>query len=233
MSKSVLPQLKHTGSLLIVALVSLALTGCFEIEEKVHFNRDNSGTFSLTIDMSQMKTMMDAMGVDMNQLEGEENPLTSMESQLNGEVEEMNAIAGISNTRSEVDEENIIVSLIFDFRDIDALNAGMNKVFKSGEEKADETFYTKRSNRIIRTAVFNNVNEIKQEMESSGESQGMNPEVMFSDMSYSVTMEFDREIESMSNSDYHLNEEGNSATFTYYFFKPESEDMEVENAVSF
>lgn len=56
---------------LLLALSSLFLTSCLHILEEVTFRNDKSGTYKMTIDMSEIKTMMDAfkgMGGDSTDL---------------------------------------------------------------------------------------------------------------------------------------------------------------------
>lgn len=224
--------MKDLLKIAFLSVMSLTLTGCFEVEEKVRFNSDYSGTFSLTIDMGQMKEMMLSMGINLDEME--ENPFEDMENDFAEQRDKMNGLEGVSNARLVSDDENYVISMLLDFEDVDALNRVMNESFNNEVENAKPiVYYKKTRNGIERTDAFEHGYQMKAELENSEDLQGMDPAAIFSDLSYKVTMEFERSIRSTSNGDYQISEGENAVSLQYYFFQPASEGMTLENSVSF
>ncbi|NVK28323.1 MAG: hypothetical protein HWE14_09780 [Flavobacteriia bacterium] len=217
----------------LFAILAVGLSSCIEITEKAKFNSDNSGTFSMTIDMSQMKDMMLAMGMHPDSLKGSDNPMEGLEEDFQEQKEKLEAIRGVSNARVEMDEENFVISALFDFEDIDALNAGIGHLLAEGEIVENPVFYRQRGRTIERTSENTHVAKMKAEMTDNQEMQGMDPAMVFGDMSYNVVMEFSKPIDNVSNANYTLSADGKSTQLRYFMFRPESEKLSFENSVSF
>lgn len=222
-----------TFKLALFAVLAIGLSSCIEITEKAKFNSDYSGTFSLTIDMGQMKQMMIAMGMDPDSLAGTENPMEGIEQDIREQKAKLEAVRGVSNARVEADEENFVVRTLFDFDDIDALNAGIAHIMEEGEISEQPVFYKKNGRSIERTSEQTHVAQMKSEMMDNPDMEGMDPSMIFGDMSYNVVMEFSNRIDNVSNASYTLSADGKSTQLRYYIFRPESEGQSFANKVSF
>jgi hypothetical protein len=56
----------------LVVIMLFSCSSCLEILEKVVFNKDGSGTYEMTMDMSGLFEMMASFGMDLDDLAGEE-----------------------------------------------------------------------------------------------------------------------------------------------------------------
>ena len=105
--------------LLFTIVCSFALTSCFNIIEEVAINRDGSGTYKNTIDMSQMMGMVAAFMPDsVKQMTDE------MEKGMTSSLDGLKKIKGISNVAS-TSEGDFIYSVSYTFDNADALNKAM------------------------------------------------------------------------------------------------------------
>ncbi|MEL6536003.1 MAG: hypothetical protein AAFQ98_11355 [Bacteroidota bacterium] len=221
---------KSTLGLFILGL--FFLSSCLEIKEQVFLKRNGSGTFTLTIDMSQMKSMMEAMGVNIEDM-GEEDPFSGVETDFEDQKAELESIPGVSNARVIPDRNTYAISVAFDFTDIDALNAGANKVFQDEDRTADMEYYRYSRGSFERTPYFEHAEQVKDELNNSEDLQGMDPTAFFGEMNYTTVFEFERPVKKMSNDSYSLSADNKSVSFQYFFFKEESEGTTVQNKISF
>ena len=227
-----LTRMKSTWILFLGGL--FLLTGCFEIEERVFLRRDGSGTFTLTLDMGQMKEMMKAMGVSPDQL-GDEDPFAELQADFDEQAEKLEALQGVSNARLGVNKEAYVISMMFDFKDVAALNRGVNEVFKN-EEDPDDTYheyYRYSSGKFERTDYFRQAADVKAEMEEAQAESGMSVESLFADMQYRTVFEFEQPIKSITNEDATLSADKKTVTFQYLFFDPEHEGRNPKNVIRF
>jgi hypothetical protein len=79
----------------ILAIVAIGLTGCLDITEEVTYKGDGSGSYTMKMDMSQMKGMMDMMknmggdvGKDAAGQEGVVSDMEPVEGEKSEEVKE-------------------------------------------------------------------------------------------------------------------------------------------------
>lgn len=82
-------------SIAVVIIMSVFLQSCFEIKEIIRINKDGSGTFSMVIDLSEVKAMIEGFN------EGEDNtsesPLAEMEEEYVAIKSKLEVLEGISN----------------------------------------------------------------------------------------------------------------------------------------
>ena len=112
--------------LFVFSLVALWLSSC-TIQQHVHFNRDLSGKVTSTIDLSMLKTMMSQMPKDsgMNSM-----PMLNMGMMMdslskNPEMNKIKDIEGISNVQINMDKKTNVLTMSYEFKNIDALNRAM------------------------------------------------------------------------------------------------------------
>lgn len=115
------------GSFLFI-IFTFILTGCFEIREEMDIRNDGGGTYSITLDMSKSKNMLD-MAEQLAEND-EKIPFSEVDSAFIKSAEALNSMEGISNAQGLKDRENYIFTTQFDFKSIDALNDALNEMNK-------------------------------------------------------------------------------------------------------
>lgn len=103
---------------LTAVFVMLFATGCFDIVEEYHVNRDGSGHAIYTVDLSEMGELMASFGG------GDDESADSLKEafELTDEMEALRNIPGISNVKNESDPDSWVLSYSYDFESIEALN---------------------------------------------------------------------------------------------------------------
>lgn len=125
----------------------LVANSCITIEETYNIKKNGAGDMLYKIDMGKMVEQMQGM-MDMSQMEGG-NPLGK--SVNFGEIAgKLKGIPGISGVKTTEDKKKYIYTIAFKFKNLDALNQGMNVLMmdkKKGE--ADYfTFFEKKGSQI-------------------------------------------------------------------------------------
>ncbi len=216
-------------SFLLVAsllLSTLLLQSCIEISEKLSVLRDGSGSYALTIDMSEMKEMIDAMG---GMDENAESPLSEMEKNYTPIMEELKTVDGISNVEVITDESTYIITTRFDFASQEALNNGMAIVLEDSTD-ADQvdSYYILRRRAFIRTPEHNILIQLKEALSSEMQNQEMDMGQLFSDVTYVNEIEFpDRKVRRTTSDDVVIKEDKSGASIEKYIFR-EDEDLNLE-----
>ena len=246
---------KIYSAALIVAATTL--TGCLNILEEVTFSKNGSGTYSMMVDMSAAKDMIEMMkgmteGQDTGGSIGEFNPedensvppaptaaepapgndFSQMGDAISGGINEaLKGVNGISNVVQVTDTVNFKFGYHFDFASVEALNKAIKIINKEKyDAKADETFRF-NGKKFERIGAANIGEELKKAM--SGEEEGENDEMamvktFFSDMTYTQVYKFkDNTVKKSSNGLSQISDAGHTLTITT---KPFSEDPEMMKA---
>ncbi len=231
------PVLTSVFALLIVFLA----TSCFQIREKIFFKSDGSGSFELTMDMSQMMAMMqgfaDSMGEDMeSEEEGE-----SQDTTFNAQIPKLEALAGITKVTTSSSKEGVS-TLKFDFKSIDVLNQALNVVYETEKnpEVGEVKFFTMEKNKVVRHEGFDLFKEITKSMKDEMGAQEdedfdlkSSPyAAMMSGMGYTTEYQFDKKISKYSNKAALLSQDKKSITISYMFME-EDQPETLANEISF
>lgn len=211
------------GILLIFA-ATLTLQSCFEIREVVTFREDGSGSFSLSIDLSKVKQMLQGFG------QGEEaaggSPFQNMESEYQKTRDKLDAVEGISNMRFISKNDGYVITTGFDFSSIAALNKGMDVVYENATESNEvpEYYRFKRRN-FERTAAHNFLDMVKNEFAGSDMSvEGMDLSTLFADVAYVNEIHFEGlEVRRVRSGDVSVSEDKTTVTNRYLIFNEEAE----------
>ncbi|MFK7903630.1 MAG: hypothetical protein AB8B69_00820 [Chitinophagales bacterium] len=114
---------------LLTIVCSFAMTSCFNIIEEVAVNRNGSGTYKTTVDMSQMMGMIAAFMPDsVKQMTGE------VERGMTSSLDELKTVKGISNISTNSDGD-YIYSVSYTFENVKALNEAIST------SKEDDKFF--------------------------------------------------------------------------------------------
>ncbi|MBX2893064.1 MAG: hypothetical protein KF734_19295 [Saprospiraceae bacterium] len=233
--------MKNVKNLLLAvfAMGSMALTGCLHIIEEVTFKDKGNGNYSMTLDMSEMKGMMDmfkGMASDSTENEDapamEDNSMAQMGQEISGVASTLKGIQGITNVVEINDTASFKFGYSFDFADIAALNRALKVVNKDKyDSKVDEVFKFNGKNfeRLSAGDMGAEIKKALSESEDEGGEDSMDMmKMMFADMSYKQIYHFpDREIKKSSNDLTQLSNNNHTLTIT---LKPFDEEQKNKKA---
>jgi hypothetical protein len=140
--------MKEFKTLFFCLLLLPFFSACYEIREEVDIKKDGSGTYTLVIDMSQSKALLDmAMAMPENK---DKLPFGELDSSFVKGMARFKSLPGISQVQSIDNRPDFIFGMKFDFKDVGALNLALQK---SNAETAGATAgpapevykYTKRT----------------------------------------------------------------------------------------
>lgn len=103
---------------LILGLLLSTLTGCFDLHEEISLNKDGSGSYAMTLDLSEMLDMLASFSED--ETEAKDSIRLSMDSVMTEAKEKLEAVRGISKVRTEMQDGKVLLS--YAFASIEALN---------------------------------------------------------------------------------------------------------------
>lgn len=242
--------MKNLKNLIVAALVlvSMTLTSCLHILEEVTFKDKGSGTYAMTLDMSEIKGMVDMMkGMAGDSLSGDstaimqgENPvaggadnsMTQMGEQLSSVATSLKGVEGINNVVEVNDTTNLKFGYSFEFVDVAALNRALKIINKDKyDSKTDEIFkFSGKSFERLGTGDLGA--EIKKALsEGGGEEEGGEEsmdmmKMMFADMSYTQVYHFpDREIKKSENSLAEVSDNNHTMTILIKPFDEEQQKL--------
>ncbi len=234
--------------LAVLAMVSMTLTSCLHILEEVTFKDKGNGSYAMTLDMSELKGMMDMMkGMTGDSLSGDstailggdaaaqpavDNSMSQMGEQLSSVAASLKGIQGVSNVVEVNDTSNLKFGYTFDFVDVAALNRALKIINKEKyDSKTDEIFKFTGKN-FERLGAGDLGEEIKKALaEGGGEEEGGEEsmdmmKMMFADMSYTQVYHFpDREIKKSENSLAALSDDNHTMTILIKPFDEEQQKL--------
>lgn len=237
----------------VLAVGAMALTGCLHIIEEVTFHNNGAGTYKMTLDMSEVKGMMDmmkGMAPDSSSTDstaivdgapaapaegaGQENAMAQMGEQLSSVSASLKGVQGITNVVEVNDTTSLQFGYSFDFADVSALNRALKIINKEKYESKTDEVYKFSGKSFERLPSGNIGEELKKAVaENSGEDEegGGNMEMVkmfFADMSYKQVYNFpDRVIKKNSNELGELSDNDHTLTIT---IKPFDEEQQKKNA---
>lgn len=239
--------------LVVLTLSVTALTSCLHIIEEATFRNNGSGNYKMTLDMSEMKGMMDmfkgmagdssAMNMDSTSIQGEgdytppadaatEDPMGGLGEQMSSVAATIKGVQGITNVVEIKDTSNFNFGYSFDFADVAALNRALKIINKDKyESKVDEVFRFNGKSFERLEAGDMGAEMKKAMMENGGEDEegGMDMMKMFlADMSYKQIYHFpDRAVKKSDNKFSEITDDGHTLTIN---LKPFDEDQIKQKA---
>lgn len=204
----------------------LSTTSCISFIEKIFFKADGSGTYEFSIDMSSVVSMMELSGEDMN--------TDSLLSQLNmdseGTIAKLEAIGGVNNVRPEFNKETGILSMVFDFDNIDALNEGISTYLYDSTQTDIVRYeiFSAKGNTFERSSKNLLMETFEETMAAETGSEDIDMDfvkMMFSDMYYATEITFEKGIKSVSNKEYE--EKGNTIIWKTYPFNDLNDKTDI------
>lgn len=217
--------------LLSLFIAALLMQSCFEIRETLKINKDGSGSFILSIDLSQVKLMLEGFGGG----DDSENtsPFENMEEEYESTRAELELIEGISNISFTSEMDGYIIRSSFDFSSIDALNRGMDVVYDNASEDGDVPEYYKMSKKSFeRTANHNFLEMVKEELGTEEmQVEGLDLASLFSEVAYINEITFNgKTIKKVKSGLAVVSEDQSSVSNKYFIFKTDI-DQSLEFAL--
>lgn len=181
--------------LAVLTISVTALTGCLHIIEEATFRSNGSGTYKMTLDMSEMKSMMEmfkGMGGDstaMNmegdstsiQSEGDynapppadaaaplEDPMGGLGDQMSSVSSTLKGVQGISSVVEIKDTSTFSFGYSFDFADMAALNRALKIINKDKYESTVEEVFRFKGKTFERLGTGDLGQEVKKAMMENG-----------------------------------------------------------------
>jgi hypothetical protein len=174
--------------------------------------------------MASMMAMF-SEGDDTNEMD---EALKGMDQSFDEARAKLEGIDGISNMTQNMNKEKLIYTFSFDFRDIDALNNGLNKYFEDKENPKDLTYFTKGKKSITRTGADRLTEALNGQM-GLDEDPDFDPSVLMADAYYETVIEFERKIKSVSNDEY--KRDGNTISLKRLLFDKSNTDKKTQVTV--
>lgn len=180
---------------ILLILICLFLTGCFEILEEVSLKEDGSGNFKITLNLSQSKTKLKSIML-MEKVNGHRMP---SKEEVKTEIIKAKNIAktieGISEVEEKIDFDNFIFSLSCNFKNINDINTLVYKLRES-KEKIKTPFekhyeYSKSEQEFKRNFTFLWGNEFNKLQQSDKD--------IFEGANYIAIYRFNKEVSSVLN----------------------------------
>ena len=207
-----------------IMLFALSLQSCFEIREILTINKDGSGSFSMIIDLSQVKSMLEGLGGGE---EGETaSPFADMQEQFESTRASLEQIEGISNISFTSEMEGYVVRSSFDFASMEALNRGMGVVYEQdGESEGMTEYYKLTKKNFVRTTAHNFLDQVKNELGGDEmDIEGMDIAALFSDVAYVNEIVFNGwTIKKVKSGKIEVSDDGAKAVNRYLIFGEEAD----------
>lgn len=209
----------------IILITAVSFQSCLEITEKLVVNKDGSGTFSMSIDMSELKSMME--GISEEEEVGNSTPFENMEEDSKEIIERLKQVDGISGVKVFTENEGYMVTTKFDFNTITALNTGMDIVYES-ETSGQTEYYIMTKKSFKRTSANSYLEQMKNDLNSNEEgAEDMDYSELFADSKYINKVIFnDLKIKKVKSGNVEISEDESTLVNSYLIFSDEADQMQ-------
>lgn len=191
---------KKTFSLIIFFALLSTLTSCFDILDKVNLSADGSGEYSIILNASKSKTRINSIS-KMETINGKKVPKkTDIQATLNQAAAAFKTVPGITNVKTSVDFDNYIIKLSCNFKKIENINEGLEKLKTKkilGKMIPTQPY---ASNVAAKTFTKNKINTFKSDYEKLSKAD----QEVFSSAKYTNVMQFEKTVKSQTNSLYQI-----------------------------
>lgn len=186
--------MKTTSYLLLFSCLIL-LQGCFEIIEQVFLKKDGSGDFQLVLNLSKSKTRLNSI-IKMKTINGHEVPEKYEIKNKIAEIEKtVSKTAGLSNVKTNVDFDNYIANISFNFNKVSQVNDAVKNVYakENGKDKTPENIYdyNKTGSEFTRLNLYTFKDEYKKLSNADKE--------VFATANYTSIFKFEASVSAVSN----------------------------------
>jgi hypothetical protein len=123
---------------LIFLITPLIFQSCFELVEQVQLNKDGSGNFQVTLNLSQSKAKLNSI-MKLRTINGHPVPSkTEISERLNDMETSLKKTDGITNVKTSIDFENYICVISYNFSNVVQLNQAVKNIELKENVKASD-----------------------------------------------------------------------------------------------
>ena len=182
--------------IILLLLLSVCCSSCFEVIEDVTVKKDGSGNMKLTLNFSQSKTKI-ATILMMDSIRGHKVPgRGEIEERMQEAAAKLKTMKGISNVTQQTDFNNYIATISFSFRNTSDINNLTKKLLDEYEVNSNiAATYSYDQEKAKFTRDYKNSNEVKAQFDKMKERD---KEVLKA-ASYISIFRFENVISSYSN----------------------------------
>jgi len=233
--------LQRSWKLVLVFLVlSISLTGCFDIEERVTLNKNGTGNYAIKMDMSEVGGMIQSfMDSQSEEGEGGQDMFQSMDSSFQAMAAKLRSIEGISNVRKA--SENYVFEISYDFDNVDRIYEAQSALSEEGEAgglgaSSERQFLLNAKKRIFSRLdapiedVLGDDFSLGEEDDESGAAMA---EMMLKDASYRTVYSFPGAIKKYSNQSAKLSADGKTMTLELSFLDLMKGNANIGNEIQY
>lgn len=206
----------------LLSICFLSLTSCLDILEKINFNQDGSGEYTLLLSFNEaFKKTLEESKKAGDTIEDDEQFTAEAENKAHMAtmyqvVEQLKEIEGISDV--ELLEENFEFGYQYKFKDLQALNNAFELTSKEYQTKTPENYYLDDKKKRVYQATMNyiekNKNTIirhqnaelakvfdlnKKKGSNTGMAGGLDIAYLFQDMNFKTTYSFEKNVKKVNN----------------------------------
>ncbi|WP_299617698.1 hypothetical protein [uncultured Tenacibaculum sp.] len=187
--------MKRKIKIIALLLSSFLLVSCFEFVEEVSFNEDGSGNVVLTLNLSKSKTKLASIML-LDSINGYKVPSKEkIRQQVNKALVKVKKLKGVSNVQSNLNFKEFIVTVSFDFDNVDVLNTVIasfsSKKDAMSIKKHKHFTYNKNKKTFTRSHHFDFSKEIKKAKEKD--------KAILKDASYTSIYRFKSPVKTFQN----------------------------------
>ncbi|MEL6135650.1 MAG: hypothetical protein AAFR59_20005 [Bacteroidota bacterium] len=224
---------------LIGLVLSLGLTGCFDIEERITLNKNGTGNYAIKMDMSEMGSMIQSF-LDSQSEEGEggQNMFQTMDSSFQVMAAKLRGIEGISNVRKV--SENYVFELSYDFDEVDRIfeaQTVLNEEGGGGIGGSNERQFTHDTRKRMFSRLDAPIEDVLGDDFSLGEEEDESgaamAEMMLKDASYRTIYSFPGTVKKFSNSSAKLSADGKTMTLELSFLDLMKGNANIGNDIQY
>jgi hypothetical protein len=197
--------MKNVIKVFFATLLLLSMTACFDITEEVTVSKDGSGSYSQTMDASQlaeqlkMFAAMDTTGEMIPKMKW------GIDSALREGWNKFATVKGVSKLTIDTSKE-FVYKVSFDFKDMAALNGALNLDKK---DEKDKNAYSWEKGKISRKDVSFNLNDLG--MDGAGEQKDM-MKTMLTDVKYTMIFNLPNAVKNVMNKEASLSDDKKKVT---------------------
>lgn len=223
--------LKQTAAL---ALILFTASSCLDIQESVYLRDDGSGKFALTVDLEEMESLLkvlEKMGSDENT---QQDVMKEVDINFSDLKEKLAGQPGISQVRTINENNNRLLGIAFDFKDVTALNSALKEINDSKELQKQE-YFSYQDGKLYRMNTLGIKEQVQREIDAEVDIaiDGIMLTSLLKDMRYTTKYTFEKPVKETSNPGSKITNEGRTVSLTYFFFDEESGSNTLENQISF
>lgn len=145
---------------LLFTIILFTFSSCFEIVEELRINANGSGNIQLTFNFSQSKTKLASL-MKLDSVNGYKVPSKAeLQAEMQNIQRQLKAIPGISNVKHQLNFDQFIGTLSFDFTDVKLVNKATQIVatsYKIKNASLPNYSFNKDLQQLVRTYATNNV----------------------------------------------------------------------------